>query len=174
MLSVRNGGHRDLERCYNMMEIDFDSEELFSKRKMHAALLRGHAELLIFFEEESGLELGYAFVLTKNVYGYVLLKYFGIYPWYRKHGMGIEAMRLMNKRYAEFSGIVAEITEFEDPEENHVKKLLKFFARFGYVPVSYEHSIAGVKANVLVKPMKCTTEIDRAAGRILADFYGRI
>ena len=174
MLSVRTGGHKDLERCHNMMEIDFDSEELFSKRKLHAALLRKNAELLIFYDEESKLELGYAFVLTKNVYGYVLLKYFGIFPWYRNHGMGIEAMRLMNKRYADSSGIVAEITEFEDPEENHIKKLLKFFSRFGYVPVNCEHSIAGVKANIMVKPMKSSAVIDRAAKRILSDFYGRI
>lgn len=174
MLTLRTGGHKDLRRCYNMMEIDFDSEELFSRLTIHKALLRGEAELLIFFDEESKLELGYALVLTKNVYGYVLLKYFGIYPWYRSHGMGIEAMRLMNKRYAETSGILAEITEFEDPEENHVRKLLKYFSRFGYEPVNTEHSIAGVKANVMVKPMKSRAGIDRAAKRILADFYGRI
>lgn len=174
MLALRVGGHKDLRRCYNMMEIDFDSEELFSRLTIHKALLRGEAELLIFFDEESKLELGYALVLTKNVYGYVLLKYFGIYPWYRNHGMGIEAMRLMNRRYAETSGILAEITEFEDPEENHVRKLLKYFSRFGYEPVNIDHSIAGVKANVMVKPMKSRAAIDRAAKRILADFYGRV
>ena len=128
MLAVKKGGHRELERFYPMMEIDFDSEELFSKFRMHRAMLKGEAELLIFFDEESGMELGYAFTVLHNLYGYVLLKYFGILPWYREHGLGIEAMRLLHKRYADSQGIMAEISEFEDPEENHVKKLLKFFS----------------------------------------------
>ena len=28
MLTLRKGGHRDLERYYGLMEVDFDSEEL--------------------------------------------------------------------------------------------------------------------------------------------------
>ena len=31
MLKLRKGGHRELEKYYGLMEIDFDSEELMSK-----------------------------------------------------------------------------------------------------------------------------------------------
>ena len=129
MVSIRKGGHRDLERYYPAMEMDFDSEELLPKLAIHKAMMAGEQELLIVYDDEQQLELGYALVCVKNLYGYVLLKYFAILPWYRDRGVGVQAMRLMNKRYAGRQGIMAELTEFDDPEENHLKKLFKFFAR---------------------------------------------
>ena len=44
----------------------------------------------------------------------------------------------------------------------------------GSTALNMDRRIAGVRANVRVKPMKNRVGIDRAAGRILADFYGRI
>ena len=60
MLMLRKGGHRDLERYYGLMEIDFDSEELLGKLALHRAISRGDAELLIAYDEESSLEVAYA------------------------------------------------------------------------------------------------------------------
>lgn len=173
MLNIRNGGHRDIERYYSMMEVDFDSEELFSKLAIHRAVIKGEMELLVFFDDESNMELGYALVGIKNLYGYVLLKYFGILPWYRGHGVGIEAMRLIGKRYAGAQGIVAEITDFPDADENRQRKLFKFFARFGYVEVPSDFRISGTTAHVMVKPVKGTADIGRVYHRILLDFYRR-
>ena len=44
MLTLRKGGHRDLERYYGLMEVDFDSEELLGKLAIHRAISRGDQE----------------------------------------------------------------------------------------------------------------------------------
>ena len=105
MLNLRKCGHKDLERYYSLLEMDFAKEEIISKLSLHRALLNGSAELLVVYDEESNLEVAYALVLTKNLYGYVLLKYMAVLPWYRGKGVGIAAMRLINKRYADRQGI---------------------------------------------------------------------
>lgn len=174
MLNIRKCGHRDLDRFYPMLELDFDSEERISKLNIHKAMLEGNMELLSVYDEESNVDLAYALVICKGLYGYVLLKYFGVFPWYRDHGVGVDAMRLLNKRYADRQGILAEITEFEDDYPDHVKKLLRFFARFGYVEVKCDHKLGGVKAHLLIKPIKGTHEIESVAHRIVKDFYSRV
>lgn len=173
MLAIRKGGHKDIDRYYSMMEVDFDSEELFSKFAIHKAVMKGEMELIIFFDDESKMELGYALVGIKNLYGYVLLKYFGILPWYRGHGVGVEAMRLFHKRYANAQGIIAEITDFPDADENRQKKLVKFFNRFGYSEIDSDFRISGTTAHVMVKPVRGTADIGRVYHRILLDFYQR-
>lgn len=173
MLKLRKGGHRELEKYYQLMEMDFDSEELLPKLSLHRAMMNGTAELLIVYEEESGLDVAYALVIEKNIYGYALLKYLGVLPWYRGRGMGVETMRFINRRYADKQGLIAEITEFPDEDEDRVKKLRKFFARFGYVEVDSDYHIGGVKANLMVKPLKCSGDIGPIAHRIIPDFYTR-
>ena len=174
MLSIRKGGHKDLERFYSLFEVDFDSEELLSKLSIHKALINGSMELLIMSDDESKLELAYALVAVKNIYGYALLKYFGVLPWYRGKGVGIDAMRLINKRYADKQGMIAELTEFADPDPEHLRKLQRFFARFGYIEIKSDYRISGVAAHVLVKPIKGSAEIGPVYHRILSDFYTRI
>ena len=174
MLTLRKGGHRDLERYYGLMEVDFDSEELISKLAIHRALSRGDQELLIAYDDETGLEGAYALVCCRGLYGYVLLKYLGVFPWYRGKGLGVEVMRLIHKRYAEKQGIIAEITEFDDPEPDHMKKLFKFFKRFGYEEIESDYRISGTKAHVFVKPIRGEGEdITAVYHRVLADFYTR-
>lgn len=173
MLDMRKGGHAELEKYYSLMEIDFDSRELMGRLSLHRALMNGTAELLIVYEKESGLDLAYALTIVKNIYGYVLLKYMGVLPWYRGRGMGVELMRFLNRRYADRQGLIAEITEFPDEDEDRVKKLRKFFARFGYVQLDCDCRIAGVKSNIMVKPLKCSGDISPIAHRILPDFYTR-
>lgn len=86
MLTIRKGGHRDLERYYGLMEIDFDSEELLGKLAIHRAISRGEQELLIVYDDETNLEVAYALCGVKSLYGYVLLKYMAVFPWYRGRG----------------------------------------------------------------------------------------
>ena len=169
MLNLRKCGHKDLERYYSLLEMDFAKEEIISKLSLHRALLNGSAELLVVYDEESSLEVAYALVLTKNLYGYVLLKYMAVLPWYRGKGVGIAAMRLINKRYADRQGIIAELTSFEDEDGSMIKGLRKFFARFGYVVVD-----SGAPVELMVKPIKGTFEIEPVEHRIIRDFYTRI
>lgn len=173
MLKVRKGGHVDLERYYNAMEVDFDEKELLGKWSIHRALSAGEQELLIFSDEESGIDVGYALVMCRSLYGYVLLKYFGILPWFRGKGQGVEAMRLINKRYADRQGILAELTVFDDEKGDYLRKLRKFFARFGYVQIDSDYRLGGAPVALMVKPLQGTWEIAPVAHRIIRDFYSR-
>ena len=173
MLDVRKGGHVELERYYSAMEIDFDEKELLGKWSIHRALSAGEQELLIFFDAQSGIDVGYALVMCRGLYGYVLLKYFGILPWFRGKGCGIEAMRLLNRRYAEKQGILAELTSFDDEKGDYLKKLRKFFARFGYVRVESDYRLGGAPVELMVKPLCGTWDLAPVAHRIIRDFYSR-
>ena len=173
MLAVRTGGHRDLERLYSAFELDFDRRELLPKLSLHKAMMEGDQELLVFYDEESGITAGYALVMVRGVYGYVLLKYFGILQWFREQGLGIQAMRLINKRYADRQGILAELTVFDDADGDYLRKLRKFFTRFGYQDVRSDYRLGGAPVDLMVKPIRGTAEIAPVAHRMIADFYSR-
>ena len=83
-------------------------------------------------------------------------------------------MRLINKRYADRQGIIAELTSFEDEDGSMIKGLRKFFARFGYVVVDSDYRIGGAPVELMVKPIKGTFEIEPVEHRIIRDFYTRI
>ena len=119
------------------------------------------------------MDAGYALVLTKNLYGYVDLKYFAIMPWFRGRGLGVQLMREINRRYADTQGIVSELTEFEDEDKDRLRKLRKFFSRFGYEEVKADCSIAGVRDNLYVKPLKGSADLTPVIHRVLPDFYTR-
>lgn len=174
MLQIRKGGHRDLERFYSMFEVDFDEKELLPKLSIHMAITKGDMELLIVYEEESKLELGYALCFCRGVYGYVLLKYFGILPWYRGKGVGVQAMRLINKYYAQRQGILAELTVFDPDDQDTLRKLRKFFSRFGYEEVPSDYRLGGAEVTLMAKPIKGSSEIAPVAHRMIRDFYSRV
>ena len=174
MLKLKEGSISDLHRFYSAMQVDFDKRELFSLSSIRKAVRNGSQEFLLFYDDETFLTEGYALCCTKNVYGYVLLKYFGILPWFQDHGVGVEAMRLLHKRYADRQGILAELTVFEDNDEGeYLRKLKRFFNRFGYreVPVSYK--IGGADVILMTKPLRGTAEIAPVARRMILDFYSR-
>ena len=173
MLKLIKAGHRDLQRYYPLLETDFDSEELLPRLALHRGIANGSIDFLVFREEESGLDAGYALVLKKNLYGYVDLKYMGIVPWFRGRGLGLQLMREINRRYADTQGIIAELTEFPDPDENRLRKLRKFFARFGYEEIPSDYKIRGVKGNLLLKNIKGSTDLAPVIHRVLPDFYTR-
>ncbi|MBQ9686483.1 MAG: hypothetical protein IJV41_08085 [Oscillospiraceae bacterium] len=173
MLNIRKGGHRELERYYPLMEIDFDSEELVGKLAIHRGMMNGSVELLIVTDDETGMDAAYALMLTKSLYGYVDMKYMGVMPWFRGKGLGIQTMRLINKYYADTQGILAEITEFDDPDPDRLRKLKKFFHRFGYEEIPCDCTIRGVRDNVYLKPIKGTADIAPIIHRVLPDFYTR-
>ena len=173
MLTLRKGGHVELERYYSAMEIDFDEKELLGRWSIHKAMSAGDQELLIFTDEQSRIDVGYALVMCRGLYGYVLLKYFAILPWYRGKGLGIEAMRLINRRYADRQGILAELTAFGDADGAYLRKLRKFFSRFGYVELRSDYRLGGAPVTLMVKPIKGTGDVSAVAHRMIRDFYTR-
>jgi GNAT superfamily N-acetyltransferase len=174
MLAIRKGGHRDLEHYYSVIDLDFDKKELLPRLGLHRAISKGDAELLIVYDEESRIELAYALTLCRSLYGYVLLKYFGVLPWYRGKGLGVQAMRLINKYYADRQGILAELTVFDPEDTETMRKLRKFIGRFDYEPVERDYRLGGVEAELLVKPIQGTADITPVAHRLLRDFYSRV
>ena len=173
MLQLVKTGHRDLERYYPLLETDFDSEELVGKLALHRGMMNGTIDFLALRDEGSGMDAGYAVVLTKNLYGYVDLKYMAVMPWFRGRGFGVQLMRELNRRYADAQGILAEVSEFDDPDPDRLRKLKKFFSRFGYEELPCDYRISGVKTNLYVKPLKGTAELAPIVHRILPDFYTR-
>ena len=173
MLQLIKVGHRELERYYPLLETDFDSEELLPRIAVHRGMMNGSIEFLVLREEESGMDAGYALTLTKNLYGCIDLKYMAIMPWFRGRGLGVELMRAVNRRYADSQAIIAELTEFPDPDPDRLKKLRKFFARFGYEEIESRYAIRGVKGNLLVKSLKGGTDLTPVIHRVLPDFYTR-
>ena len=119
------------------------------------------------------MDAGYALLLTKSLYGYVDLKYMAVMPWFRGRGLGVQLMREINRRYADAQGVLAEISEFDDPDPDRLRKLRKFFTRFGYEELKSDYKIAGVKTNLYVKPMKGNAELAPVIHRLLPDFYTR-
>ena len=173
MLKLRKASHRELERYYSLFDMDFDRRELLPKLAIHKAMLRGDMELLLIYDEDSEIVVAYALSFCRSVYGYVLLKYFGVLPWFREKGMGVQAMRLLHRYYADRQGILAELTVFEDENGEYLRKLKKFFSRFGYEPVKSDYRLAGSPVELLVKPIRGSAEIAPVAHRMIRDFYSR-
>ncbi|MBQ9663636.1 MAG: hypothetical protein IJV40_10850 [Oscillospiraceae bacterium] len=174
MLNVREANAAEIGRFYSALEMDFDRRELLPLGAIRRAVRRGDQEFLLFYDDTTGMTQGYALCGVRNVYGYVLLKYFGIFSWYQDHGLGVEAMRLLHKRYADRQGILAELTVFDDSEGgDYLRKLKRFFARFGYEEVPCSYRLGGAEVFLTAKPIRGTAEIAPVAKRILIDFYSR-
>ena len=174
MLNIRNATMTELGRWYRALETDFDRRELLPLSAVRKAVRRREMEFLLFEEKESGLTVGYALTGIRNVYGYVLLKYFGILPWYREHGIGVQAMRLLHQRYADSQGILAELTAFDDSDDGaYLRKLIRFFRRFGYEEVPCRYCLGGAAVTLMAKPVRGTSEVSPVSQRLLLDFYSR-
>lgn len=172
-MELRKGQLRDLDRYYALIETDYKAGEVISLFSLRRAMLNGRADYWLLHDPESGMDIGYALVLVKNLYDYAVLKYIGVFPWYRGRGFGAELMREVNKQYADEQGIVAELPVYEG-EEDRARKLRKYFGRFGYVLAACPHELNGTKAEVLVKPQKGTEKIEPVAHRIIANAYYRL
>lgn len=173
MFVLRKAGHRELQRYYSLIELDFDKKELLPRMAIHRAMLKGEMELLVLSDEQTQMDVAYALVMHKSLYGYVLLKYLAVMPWCRGRGIGVEMMRAVNKRYADRQGILAELTAFDDEDGAFLKKQQKFFARFGYVQLPCDYRLGGAPVFLMVKPIKGTWELAPVAHWIIRDFYSR-
>ncbi len=173
-MKLRVCSQRELSRAWALFASEFDEKELLPRLAVRRAMLRGDAELLAMFDEESKIDVGFALVGCRGLYGYVWLKYLAVLPWYRERGFGIEFMRLLHKRYAARQGVVAELTAFGEDDGQTLRSLRKFFARFGYVEVESGARLGGVEDHVMVKPIKGTEELEPVIRRVLLDFYSRV
>lgn len=174
MLKIRKASMSDLKKYYTMMEIDFDRKELINELSLQKGLIDGTIEMFVFSDEQSKIDVGYAVAFAKNVYSYVLLKYFAIFPWYRYKGVGREAYDLVEKQYENKYGMIAEVPVFEDNDDAQIGKLMKFFKSVGYQEIPSNYNIGGAKVNLLCKGLKGSDQIAKVAHRIIPDFYTRL
>lgn len=173
-MKLRSCTQAELSHAWALFAMEFDEKELLPRLSVRRALLRGDMELLAMVDEESRIDVGFALVGCRGVYGYVWLKYLAVLPWYREHGMGIEFMRLLHKRYAGKQGIVTELTDFGDDGDQTLRTLRKFFARFGYVELESGARLGGVADHVMVKPIRASELPEALIRRVLLDFYDRV
>ena len=174
-LNLRVCGHRELEHVWSLFELDFDKRELLPRLGVHKALLKGDVELLAVTEEESRIDLAYLLVGCRSLYGYVWLKYLDVIPFYREKGLGVEAMRLLHRRYADRQGVVTEVTDFDpDGEGEALRKQRKFFARFGYEEIESDLRLGGREDHIMVKPIRGSAAISPVIHRVMLDFYSRV
>ena len=175
MLTLRECGHRDMEHVWSLFDLDFDKKELLPRLGVHKAMLKGDMELLAVTDEESRIDLAYLLVGCRGLYGYVWLKYLDVIPFYREKGLGLEAMRLLHRRYADRQGIVTEITDFsgEDSGET-LRAQRKFFARFGYEEIESDLRLGGAEDHIMVKPIRGSAAISPVIHRVMLDFYSRV
>lgn len=174
MLTLRKAGHRELDKYYSLMELDYDKGELLPKLAIHKAILNGTMEFDLIADENSGLDVAYALVFVKGVYGYNMIKYFGVMPWYRGQGIGLETMRMLNKRFAQKQGIIAELPEFEYSDSDRTRRLMKLFKRFGYEECETDYKMSGAKVHLFRKPLRSDLDISPVAHRIIRDFYSSV
>lgn len=174
MLKIRKCGHKDLEKYYSLISVDFNSEEIISRLYIHMAMHTGALEMLVFYDEETGIDIGYAIVFTKSLYGYVLIKYLAIFPWHRNKGYGDMAINLISERYKDKQGIIAEIADFKNNDPDHHIKLRRFFAYYGFISAKADYRIRGVKTSLMVKSEKGTADISPVVHRIIRDIYSGI
>ena len=173
MLTLVKLGHRDLERYYPLLETDFDREALLGRLAVHRGMMNGAIEFLALRDEESGMDAGYALLLTKSLYGYVDLKYLAVMPWFRGRGFGVQLMREINRRYADAQGILAELSARDEADPARLRKLQRFFGRFGYEELACDCRVAGLRDRLFVKPLLGTTDLSPVIHRVLPDFYSR-
>ncbi len=172
-MKLRTCSQAELSHAWALFATEFDKKELLPQLAVRRAMLRGDMELLAVTDEESGIDLAFALVGCRGLYGYVWLKYLAVLPWYRERGVGIETMRMLNRRYADRQGILTELTDFGDDGDETLRALRKFFARFGYVELETEAELGGVRDHIMVKPIRGTEAIEPIARRMLLDFYSR-
>ncbi len=172
-MKLRTCSQAELSHAWALFATEFDQKELLPQLAVRRAMLRGDMELLAVTDEESGIDLAFALVGCRGLYGYVWLKYLAVLPWYRERGVGIETMRMLNRRYADRQGIVTELTDFGNDGDETLRALRKFFARFGYVELETEAELGGVRDHIMVKPIRGTAAIEPIARRMLLDFYSR-
>ena len=80
----------------------------------------------------------------------------------------------MNKYYAERQGLVAELAVFDPEDKDTLRKLRKFFSRFGYEGLSCDYRLGGAPAELMVKQIKGSADLTPVIHRVIRDFYARV
>lgn len=167
MYHIERGGHADMHRIYPMMTFDFHDWERPTELECQRAMLRG-AELLLLRDAQNA-ECGYALVLKSRLTGYVLLGWLSVYPHIRGGGIGGQFLTLIREYYANWSGIVLEVTEY--PALEKARKLNAFYRRNGYADVDCRYVLGGRESRLMYLPLAGAKDIAPAVRSVMRSVY---
>lgn len=170
MLRIKKCGHKELHDYYKVMKSDFEKSELPPEIVFQKALLQNQIEFLLIVDDTVKVTIAYAVVCPKSMYGYGLLMYFAVMPWYRGKGLGTDALRLINKRYNSLRGMLLEVTNH--PDKATGDRRIRFYQREGYEIVRCgDYTLFGVPARIMVRQKKGLPDPGPVMHRIMPEIY---
>ncbi len=173
MLRLRKAGFKDMHEIYNMMKADFDEGEMVPEIVFQKALFQKDAELVLVADDTIKITIAYALVCPNSLYGYGLLWYFAVLPWYRGKGLGTEAIRLINQKYGRLRGMMLEVTE--TPDRETANRRIKFYEKNGYRVVrTGECRLNGIPMRIMVRQGADMPDPGPYMHRILPEIYGHM
>lgn len=166
--SIKRGGHADLERIRPMMEFDFRNGLLMSSGRLRRGLISLSAHLLLL-KDEKGVERGYAYVLTRSLYKYVLLKYMSVYPTFRGQGAGSRFLELIKEFYAGKDGMLIEIydcpgSELSVRQRDRLKKL-------GWQETDCSYRLLDTESALMHMQINARDRVEPKLNVIMNEFY---
>lgn len=165
---IKRGGHADFARIWPMVEFDFRGEGLIEQRYLQRGMLNLSAELLLL-KDLDGVELGYAYVQKRSLYGYVLLAYLAVYPTFRGAGAGTRFLELIKEYYADRQGIFLEV--FGDVDEGAPRRRHALYEGLGWRDVHCDYKLLGTPSKLMLLPIKGPEDVTQKVRLIIRELY---
>jgi ribosomal protein S18 acetylase RimI-like enzyme len=173
MLRLKKAGYREMHKYYAILREDFDKAELAPEFVFQKALFQHTAELVLVVDDTIGVTIAYALVCPKSLYGYGLLWFFAVLPWYRDRGLGTEALKLIHQKYGRLRGLMLGITETPDAET--ANRRIRFYNNAGYrVVKTGDIKLSGVPMKIMVRQPPSSPDPGPYMHRILPEIYSHL
>lgn len=173
MLKLKKAGYKEMHKYYAIMQEDFNKDELVPEVVFQKALFQRTADLVLVVDDTIGVTIAYALVCPKSLYGYGLLWYFAVLPWYRGRGLGTEVMKLINQKYGRLRGMLLEITEV--PDAATANRRIQFYNNVGYrVVKTGDIKLNGIPMKIMVRQLAAAPDPGPYIHRILPEIYGHM
>lgn len=136
-LTIIEGGLSDVIRLHDSIIEEFPEGE----RKAIEVFIRlfetGDYKLLIAYDE-TGLEVGYAFLYTIRKLNKLWLDFIVIHPEFQAKGYGTKFFDKMNSFYKSYDGMFLEVEIPEGSNENQIRRI-SFYERSGAVRLDLKY-----------------------------------
>lgn len=173
MLKLKKAGCTEMHKYYAIMQEDFSKDELVPEIVFQKSLFQRSADLLLVVDDTIGVTIAYALVCPKSLYGYGLLWFFAVLPWYRGRGLGTEAMKLINQKYGRLRGMMLEITEV--PDAATANRRIRFYNNVGYrVVKTGDIKLNGIPMKLMVRQPASAPDPGPYIHRILPEIYSHM
>lgn len=172
MLVLKKAKPKDVRNYYGLLRYEFRKPELVPHLNIQSAVRRDEMELLLISDDRVNVVVAYAFVSHRGMYGYPLINYFCVMPWYREGGYRENSLHLIIDRYRDKQGLLIELPEYEGGEVNF-DSTKEFYENFGFEEIPCRYYKNGVKTHILNCPLKSRKSAEGIIGRIIPEIYER-